>query len=218
MEELLIEVPARSDEAGATTGNLTLDIDEGFTSEVRKFIAILQVSADGQLAVRAKRGLERFLEKLALDCPERETGPERGRWAGSVRKAIGEIIEALRAREQADPLSIPPTLLARAGAEAVRWNLVDRQATDAALWAWLDELFVSAKEVGVAHEFRRALAYHAAALDQQSLKVGFAAAQLIEQILPSLVLTPHAVDGALYGVDLNHRAVPVRIVRTDVFE
>jgi len=179
------------------------------------------------LADNASRALERFLDSLETLCPEQETGPDRFRWTVAVRRSVREFLEALRTADQAEPGCIPASVLARAGAEAIRWGLVNRHAPDIRLWAWLGDLFATDYSEGtqqvrgvgetMAREYLRAIAYHAAALDQQTLKAGFAIARLIAHVLPDLSMVREYTEGALYGVDVAQRGVPVRLAESSSF-
>ena len=179
------------------------------------------------VAERAERILEGFLDALALLCPDNETGPDRARWSSSVRLAMREILEALRNTDQNEPGTVAPTVLARAIAETIRWELVDRHAPDAELWIWLGDLFtaeygdevlqVHGKNPTVAREYLRALAYHAALLDQQSLRTGFAIAQLIDLSLPDLLLVREHMETSLYSIDIAQGSRPKRMARTSAF-
>ncbi|MDR2032146.1 MAG: hypothetical protein LBP86_07835 [Azoarcus sp.] len=204
---------------------------EGITAAARMYIADLQRDNPDSMLSMAERAtfvLESFLDALALLCPERETGPDRAHWSAAARLSMREVADALREIERAAPGSIPVVLLARAGAEAARWDLVDRHAPDAELWSWLGELFAAeygdetSRVTGVAgtvgREYLRAIAYHAAALDQQTLKAGFAIARLVELSLPYLFLTCEHTETALYGVDAAKSGIPVRLARPDSFE
>jgi len=179
------------------------------------------------LADSATRALEKFLDSLETLCPDQETGPDRFRWTVAVSQSMRDFLEALRAADRAEPGCIPASVLARAGAEAIRWDLVNRHASDIRLWAWLGDLFASnygegtqkVRGVGetMAREYLRAIAYHAAALDQQTLKAGFAIARLIARLLPDLSMVREHTEGALYGVDLAQRGVPVRLAGSQSF-
>ncbi|MDR1062594.1 MAG: hypothetical protein LBL48_01430 [Azoarcus sp.] len=208
-----------------------IDRAEGIAAAAKMYIADLQRESPDSMLSMAERAacvLESFLDALALLCPERETGPDRAHWSSMARLSMRELVDALRGLEQAAPGSLPAALLARAGAEAVRWDLVDRHAPDAELWAWLGESFAAAhgdetsRAAGdadtVGREYLRAIAYHAAALDQQTLKTGFAIARLIDLSLPQLFLTRERTDAALYGVDVAQRGIPVRLARSTSFE
>jgi hypothetical protein len=200
----------------------------GIAAAAKRYIEALRLENSAlPMAAQAASALESFLDALALLCPERETGPDRARWSMAARLSMREVVDALRVVDRASPGVVSATVLARAAAEAVRWDLVDRHTSDAGLWAWLGELFVTAHDEAlqvtgegdtVAREYLRAVAYHAAALDQQMLKAGFAIAQLIDLILPSLLLVREYTDAALYGVDVAHRSVPVRLARAAPFE
>ncbi|MDR2032265.1 MAG: hypothetical protein LBP86_08465 [Azoarcus sp.] len=173
------------------------------------------------LAERAALAVDGFLAALAALCLVRETGPDRARWSLAATTGMNEIVAALQAADRDAPDEIPATVLARAAAEAIRWNFVDRQAPDAVLWRWLGGLFVGEREEGearvtgengtVACEYLRAIAYHAAALDQLPLKTGFAVARLIDLLLPFLLLMHEDTQAALYVVDVAQRGIPVRL-------
>ncbi|MDR0701657.1 MAG: hypothetical protein LBF61_04475 [Azoarcus sp.] len=227
MNEFSDQASAPADEASAPH----ISRAEGIAAAAKMYIADLQQeNPDSMLSVaeRAAFVLESFLDALALLCPERETGPDRAHWSATARLSMRDVVNALRDLERAAPGSVPAVLLARAGAEAARWDLVDRHAPDAELWSWLGELF--AAEYGdeisrasdaagtVGREYLRAVAYHAAALDQQTLKAGFAVARLVELSLPYLFLTREHTEAALYGVDVAGRGIPVRLARSDSFE
>lgn len=207
----------------ALTEESDIEIDRvaGIVSTAKTYIASLR-TGDSMLSLgeRAPRALEKFLDTLGTLCPAQETAPDRIRWTAAASQSMHEFLEALRAADRTDPGSIPAAVLARAGAETVRWNLVNRHATRAGIWSWLGELFASSygeetqrvQGTGetVGREYLRAIAYHAAALDQQTLKAGFAIARLIALLLPSLSLTRERVKGAFYGVDVASRAIPAR--------
>ncbi|GHU07748.1 hypothetical protein AGMMS50225_05180 [Betaproteobacteria bacterium] len=167
--------------------------------------------------------LKEYLDMLLQLCPDDESHETRMRWAAAARVGMREIVEVLDDIDTLIPGVIPAAVLARAGAEAVRWNLVDHQASDPALWNWLGKLFeqahsdrdvrVTGESHSVAREYLRALAYHSAALDEQGLKAGFATARLIELALPLLMLVHGNTHAALYAIDARHRGIPVRLAR-----
>jgi hypothetical protein len=170
--------------------------------------------------------LKEYVDALTLLCPDDEDPETRLRWTAAARVGMREIVEALDDIDTVVPGLIPAAVLARAGAEAVRWNLVDRQASDPALWNWLGKLFeqvhsenevrVTGDSHSVAREYLRAIAYHSAALDEQGLRAGFAVAQLIELALPFLMLVHENTHAALYAIDAHHRGIPVRLARPTV--
>jgi|GEM_PF-1299063 len=220
-----------SQESGIFVADYDKGIDRvaGILSTAKTYIADLY-AGDSMLspADRASRALEKFLDTLETLCPGQESSPDRYRWTAAVSQSMHNFLEALRAVDQAEPGSIPAAVLARAGAEMIRWDLVNRHASDAKLWNWLGDLFIStygekvqqvegANET-VAREYLRAMAYHAAALDQQTLKTGFAIARLIALLLPDLLMTREHMEGALYGVDVAQRAIPVRLAKSSSFE
>ena len=179
------------------------------------------------LADRAARALEKFLDTLETLCPEHETGPDRYRWTAAVSQSMRDFLEALRDADQAEPGSIPASVLARAVAETIRWDLVNRHTPDIRLWGWLGELFTSeygeetqkVRGVGetIGREYLRAVAYHAAALDQQPLKAGFAISRLIAWLLPDLSMMREYTEGALHGVDVAQRGIPMRLTESESF-
>jgi hypothetical protein len=194
----------------------------GIAMAAKMHIESLRAADSGlPLAERAALAVNGFLAALAALCLIRETAPDRARWSLAASTGMSEIVAALRAADQEAPGEIPAAVLARAATEAVRWNLVDRQAPDAELWRMLGDLFIGAQEGGsiqvtgesgaVAREYLRAIAYHAAALDQLPLKTGFAVARLIELLLPLLLLTHEDTEAALYVVDVAQRGIPVRL-------
>ncbi|MCL2874877.1 MAG: hypothetical protein FWF12_01005 [Betaproteobacteria bacterium] len=179
------------------------------------------------LADNASRALERFLDTLETLCPDQETGPDRFRWTAAVSQSMRDFLAALRAADQVEPGSIPVSVLARAGAETIRWDLVNRHASDTRLWDWLGGLFASSygeetqqvRGAGEAmgREYLRAIAYHAAALDQQSLKVGFIIARLITRLLPDLSMVREYTEGALYGIGGGQCGIPTRLAESASF-
>ncbi|MDR2014266.1 MAG: hypothetical protein LBP99_01405 [Azoarcus sp.] len=205
-----------------------IDRVAGVVSTAKTYIAALH-TGDPMLSLgeRASRALEKFLNTLETLCPEQETGPDRFRWTVAVSQSMRDFLEALRAADQAEPNSIPACVLARAGAETIRWDIVNRHAPDIRLWSWLGDLFVSdygeeAQQVrgaseAIAREYLRAIAYHAAALDQQPLKAGFVIARLIAMLLPGLLMVREHVAGALYGIDVAQRGIPVRLAKSASF-
>jgi hypothetical protein len=213
-----------AEETSQNAGVARVDRAEGIVAAARMYVEDLSKS-DAPQALSARTGfaLDGFIDALSLLCPERETGPDRARWSTAARESMRRVFDALRDADRANPDQVPMTVLVRAAAEAVRWDLVDRRAPDPELWAWLDETFAAAygEEVlhvtgerdSVAREYLRAVAYHAAALDQQTLKTGFVIARLIEMALPQLLLTREVPDAALYGVDLAQHGVPLRLTR-----
>jgi hypothetical protein len=205
------------------------DRAEGIAAAARMYIADLHAGNFAlPMAKRASFALDSFLEALARLCPDQETIQDRARWTVAARISMHEIVTALRAIDQAEPGTVPAAVLARAGAEAVRWDLVDRHAPDIKLWSWLGDLFVAAhgnetvRVAGeldtVAREYLRAIAYHAAALDQQTLKTGFAVAELIDLSLSFLLLVRENTSAALYGIDVANRGIPVRLAQASSFE
>jgi hypothetical protein len=112
-------------------------------------------------------------------------------------------------------------------AETIRWDIVNRHTPDIRLWSWLGDLFASdygeeAQQVrgaskAVAREYLRAIAYHAAALDQQSLRTGFVVGRLIAMLLPDLFMAREPVEGALYGIDVAQRGIPIRLAKLESF-
>ncbi|MDR0564752.1 MAG: hypothetical protein LBG78_07455 [Azoarcus sp.] len=208
----------------------TPGIADDVISVARKCIGRLQAEdAALPLSERSGSALEDFLQALESLCPNQETGPDRLRWMTSVRQCSHEFLETLRIAGQSKPDTIPAEVLMRAGAEAIRWDIVNRYVPDKSLWVWLGDLFAAAygPEVlrvqgtgeDVAREYLRAVAYHAAALDQLSLKAGFAAAQLISVLLPDLylLLVQEGIEGALYGIDVAQRGAPMRIANPASF-
>jgi hypothetical protein len=205
-----------------------IDRVAGIISTAKTYIAALH-AGDTMLSLeeRASRALEKFLNTLETLCPEQETGPDRFRWTAAVSQAMHSFLEALRAVDQAEPDSIPAYVLARAGAETIRWDIVNRNTPDIRLWGWLGDLFASdyGEEVqqvrgaseAVACEYLRAIAYHAAALDQQPLKAGFVVARLIAMLLPDLFMVNEHTEGALYGIDVAQRGIPVRLAKSTSF-
>jgi len=198
------------------------------TSTAKTYIATMYTRDPMlSLADRAARALERFLDTLETLCPEYETGPDRYRWTAAVSQSMRDFLEALRAADKTEPGSIPASVLARAGAEAIRWDLVNRHTPDTRLWSWLGDLFASeygeetqqVRGVGetIGREYLRAVAYHAAALDQQPLKTGFAIARLITWLLPDLSMVRKDMESALYGADVAQRAIPVRLTESASF-
>lgn len=198
------------------------------TSTAKTYIAALQTKDPMfSMADSASRALEKFLDSLETLCPEQESGPDRFRWTMAVSQSMQDFLEALRTADQTEPGCIPAAVLARAVAETIRWGLVNRHAPDIRLWAWLGDLFTSdygegtqqVRGVGetVAREYLRAIAYHAAALDQQPLKTGFAVARLIAWLLPDLSMARKYTEGALYGIDVAQRGVPVRLAEPASF-
>ncbi|MDR1424324.1 MAG: hypothetical protein LBI92_06965 [Azoarcus sp.] len=224
-----IEKSSLTPETPGSESVARFDRADGIAAAAKMYIEDLQVeSATGPIAERAASVLPRFLDTLAMLCPEHETGPDRANWSLAARLSMRQIIDALRRVDRAAPGALSHSALARAEAEAVRWDFVDRQAPDAGLWTRLGDLFldsysgavvlVKGDGDAVAREYLRALAYHAAAFDQQALKTGFAIAQLIQLVLPHLLLTREPMEAALYGVDLERRGIPVRLARTTTFE
>jgi len=205
-----------------------IDRIAGILSTAKTYIADLR-AGDSTLspADRASRALEKFLDTLETLCPDQETSPERFRWTAAVSQSMRSFLEALRAVDKAEPGSIPAAVLARVGAETIRWDLANRHASDTKLWSWLGDLFASAhgedvqqvrgESETVAREYLRAIAYHAAALDQQTLKTGFAIARLIALLLPDLLMTREHTEGALYGIDVAQREIPVRLAKSSSF-
>jgi len=201
-----------------------IDRIAGVISTAKTYIATLH-GGDSMLSLadRASRALEKFLDTLETLCPEQETGPDRFRWTAAAHQSIRDFFEALCAADRAEPGCISVDVLARAGAETIRWGLVNRHAPDTRLWAWLGDLFASdyneavqqvrGASEAVAREYLRAIAYHAAALDQQTLKAGFAIARLIARLLPDLFMVREHVEGALYGVDVAQRGIPARLAK-----
>ena len=206
-----------------------IDRVAGIISTAKTYIASLR-GGDSMLSLadRASRALERFLDTLETLCPDQETGPDRFRWTAAVSQSMRDFLEALRAADLAEPGSIPVSVLARAGAETIRWDLADRHTPDIKLWSWLGDLFISTygDEVqqvrgaseAVGREYLRAIAYHAAALDQQTLKAGFAIARLIARLLPDLFMVREHVEGALYGIDVAQRTIPMRVTKSASFK
>ncbi|MDR2926541.1 MAG: hypothetical protein LBU76_11465 [Azoarcus sp.] len=213
--------PDQNPNALAGENDIEIDRVAGIVSTAKTYIASLH-TGDSMLSLeeRAPRALEKFLDTLGTLCPNQETAPERIRWTAAASQSMHDFLEALRTADRAEPGCIPAAVLARAGAEAVRWNLVNRHATRAGIWSWLGELFASSygeetqrvQGTGetVGREYLRAIAYHAAALDQQTLKAGFAIARLIALLLSNFSLTREHVKGAFYGVDVAQRAIPAR--------
>ena len=205
-----------------------IDRVAGIISTAKTYIADLR-GGDSMLSLadRAPRALEKFLDTLETLCPDQETSPDRFRWTAAVSQSMRDFLEALRAADQAEPGSIPAAVLAQAGAETIRWDLVNRHTPDIKLWSWLGDLFTSTygEEVqrvrgaseAVGREYLRAIAYHASALDQQTLKAGFAIARLITQLLPDLFMGREHVEGALYGIDVAQRGIPMRITKSTSF-
>jgi hypothetical protein len=205
-----------------------IDRVAGIVSAAKTYIASLN-TGDLMLPLgeRASRALEKFLCTLETLCPEQETGSDRFRWTVAVSQSVRDFLEALRAADQAEPGSIPAYVLARAGAETIRWDIVNRNTPDIRLWGWLGDLFASdcCEEVQrvrggsetVAREYLRAIAYHAAALDQQPLKAGFVVAHLIAMLLPDLYMGREHAEGALYGVDVAQRGIPMRLAKSTSF-
>ena len=205
-----------------------IDRVAGIISTAKTYIAALH-GGDSMLSLadRAPRALEKFLDTLETLCPDQETGPDRFRWTVAVSQSMRDFLEALRAADQAEPGSIPAAVLARAGAETIRWDFVNRLTPDIKLWNWLGGLFVSTygEEVqrvrgtseSVGREYLRAIAYHAAALDQQTLKAGFAIARLIARLLPDLLMVREHREGAFYGIDVAQRAIPMRVAKPRSF-
>ena len=205
-----------------------IDRVAGIISSAKTYIATLH-GGDPMLSLadRATRALEKFLDTLETLCPDQETGPDRFRWTVAVSQSMRDFLEALRAADQAEPGSIPAAVLARAGAETIRWDIVNRHTPDIKLWSWLGDLFASTygEEVqrvrgaseAVGREYLRAVAYHAAALDQQTLKAGFAIARVIAWLLPDLVMMRERTEGALYGIDVAQRAIPMRVTKSASF-
>jgi len=225
-----IEKSSLTPEIPGSESVVRFDRADGIAAAAKMYIGDLQAeSATEPITERAASVLPRFLDTLAMLCPEHETGPDRANWSLAARLSMRQIIDALRSVDRAAPGAVSHSTLARVEAEAIRWDFVDRQAPDAGLWAHLGDLFldsysgavvlVKGDGDAVAREYLRALAYHAAAFDQQPLKTGFAIAQLIQLVLPHLLLTREPMDAALYGVDLEQRGVPMRLVRaTTTFE
>ncbi|MCL1826061.1 MAG: hypothetical protein FWG26_09035 [Betaproteobacteria bacterium] len=205
-----------------------IDRIAGVISTAKTYIATLH-GGDPMLSLedRASRALEKFLDTLETLCPDEETGSDRLRWTAAAYQSMRDFFEALCAADRAEPGSIPVAVLARAGAETIRWGLVNRHAPDTRLWAWLGDLFTSdyseavqqvrGESEAVAREYLRAIAYHAAVLDQQTLKAGFAVARLIVRLLPDLFMVREHVEGALYGVDVAQRGIPVRLAKSASF-
>ncbi|MCL2644283.1 MAG: hypothetical protein FWD51_02370 [Betaproteobacteria bacterium] len=198
------------------------------TSTAKTYIATIHTRDPMlSLADRASRALEKFLDTLETLCPDHEAGPDRYRWTAAVSQSMRDFLEALRAADQDEPGSIPASVLARAAAETIRWDLVNRHTSDTKLWSWLGDLFASdyGEEVQqvrgagetIGREYLRAVAYHAAALDQQPLKVGFAIARLIAQLLPELLMAREHMEGALYGINVAQRGIPVRLAESASF-
>ncbi|MDR2881455.1 MAG: hypothetical protein LBV29_06105 [Azoarcus sp.] len=205
-----------------------IDRVAGIVSTAKTYIATLRVGDPMlSLADRAVRALEKFLDTLETLCPNQEIGSDRFRWSAAVCQSMRDFLEALRAADQTEPGSIPSFVLARAGAEAIRWDLVNRHTSDIKLWAWLGDLFAStygeeAQQMrgaseAVGREYLRAIAYHAAALDQQTLKAGFAIGRLIAQLLPDLYMRRDHEEGALYGIDVAQRGIPMRVTNPASF-
>ncbi|MDR2688758.1 MAG: hypothetical protein LBB76_03250 [Azoarcus sp.] len=183
---------------------------------VSNLLAARRGDAGGRLAVI----LDDFFEALAALCPERETMAARTRWSAATRAAMREIVDTLRTGKPGANGAVPVAVLARVAAEAIRWDAVDCQLPDPGLWVWLGKLFhactsdeqrLDGESGTVAREYLRAVAYHAAALDQQTLKVGFAIARLIEPLLPHLLLVRASTPSALYFIDASHHGVPMRL-------
>lgn len=215
---------------GSFIGEYDKSIDRvaGVISTAKTYIAALHAGDPMfSLADRASRALEKFLDTIEALCPDQETGQERFRWTAAVSQSMRDFLEALRAADQAEPGGIPAFVLARAGAETIRWDIVNRHAPDTRLWGWLGDMFVSdygegaqrvrGKGETMAREYLRAIAYHAAALDQQSLKAGFTVARLIAWLLPDLFMAREHVEGALYGIDVAQRGVPMRLAKSERF-
>lgn len=181
--------------------------------------------------------LEDFLTVVRRTCPDRvEAGGADvrdsvawGEWVVAVRASVREVYGAYRTLHQllrrSGPSSVPQGL-ARIASELIRWDLVDRQIPDSEVWAQLGRLFSESiapqvSRVGgdggiAAREYLRAIAYHSAALDQLSLRLGSAVCLLVDLSLPFLVLERGATQGALYHVAPPEGAVPVRSVRAAV--
>jgi hypothetical protein len=205
-----------------------IDRVAGIISTAKTYIATLH-NGDPMLPLgeRASRALEKFLNTLETLCPEQETGSDRFRWTVAVNQSMRDFLEALRAADQAEPNNIPAHVMARAGAEAIRWDIVNRNTPDIRLWSWLGDLFASdyGNEVqqvrgaseAVAREYLRAIAYHATALDQQPLKAGFVIARLIAKLLPDLFMVRGHAEGALYGIDVAQRGAPMRLAKSISF-
>ncbi|MDR2209031.1 MAG: hypothetical protein LBE22_08695 [Azoarcus sp.] len=205
-----------------------IDRVAGIVSTAKTYIAALH-TGDPMLPLgeRASRALEKFLNTLETLCPEQETGRDRFRWTVAASQSMRDFLEALRAADQIEPGSIPADVLARAGAETIRWDIVNRHAPDLRLWNWLGDLFASeygekafqvrGASEAVGREYLRAIAYHAAALDQQTLKAGFVVARLIAMLLPDLLMVREHTDGALYGIDVAQRAIPIRLAQSASF-
>jgi hypothetical protein len=206
-----------------------VDRADGIAAAARMYISDLHAENFAlPMAKRAMFAIEGFLGTLAKLCPDQETVRGRSRWTDAARTSMHEILVALQAVDRNEPGAVPATVLARAGAEVVRWDLVDRHTPDIKLWAWLGDLFVAAhgnenvRVTGepdtVGREYLRAIAYHAAALDQQTLEIGFAVARLIDLSLPHLLLTRESTGAALYGVDVENRSIPVRLAHVLSFD
>jgi hypothetical protein len=237
MAERIMNMNTHSDR---NTGDFSERYDKGIDrvagviSTAKTYIAALH-AGDPMLSLedRASRSLEKFLDTIEALCPDQETSQDRFRWTAAVSQSMRDFLEALRAADQAEPGCIPAVVLARAGAETIRWDIVNRQAPDTRLWGWLGDLFVSDYGEGtqwvpaqrvdgkgemMAREYLRAIAYHAAALDQQSLKAGFIIARLIAWRLPDLFMARDHVEGALYGIDVAQRGIPMRLAKSPSFK
>ena len=202
-----------------------IDRADGIIAAAKMYIASLSAEdSDLPVAERAEKALSGFVDALAMFCPNQETGPDRLRWSAAACQSMRELLEALRAIDQAEPGTVPITVLARAGAETIRWELVNRHVPDAELWTWLGELFVAecdddeilevtGEGETIAREYLRAIAYHAVALDQQTLKIGFAVARLVTQLLSDLSLTREHTEGSMYGIEMARCGVPVRLAK-----
>jgi hypothetical protein len=205
-----------------------IDRVAGIISTAKTYIATLH-TRDPMLPLgeRASRALERYLNTLETLCPEQETGPDRFRWAAAVSQSMRDFLDALRAADQTEPGNIPAYVLARAGAETIRWDIVNRNTPDTRLWGWLGDLFAShyggevqqvrGASEAVGREYLRAIAYHAVALDQQPLKAGFVIARLIAKLLPDLFMVRGHTEGALYGIDVEQRGTPMRLMKSASF-
>lgn len=145
------------------------------------------------------------------------------RWLLGVREASATICDAYALLPAVDGLYSAESRhrVARRLADSVRWNLCDRQAPDAALWARLGTLFANEVEgraneclagdvEGVVREYVRALAYHSAALDRLTVPQALAVARLIQLSLPFLSVTRKPVSGPHYEVSPARTPVPRR--------